>query len=234
MAGEARRELKQTKLRNIPLICEMLFTVTLVCWLCGCSVYSACIESAISSTHSCAGMRVTAASGRRAFIPAVSTRPLALVPIVPLMPHSRRDLGLFDEREEYQPETLNRFEHWWATPVQFVLLLFGFANAGVPFAQIGAGTYYVLAALLLGRPIGILMFSGIARLAGCHLPPGLRSSDLLVVGLVAAIGFIVSLSLLRPRSRGGRVGRDEEGSASELVAAPVAVAVSRLLCVRAN
>jgi hypothetical protein len=31
---------------------------------------------------------------------------------------SRRDLGVFDEREEYQPDTLNRFEHWWATPVQ--------------------------------------------------------------------------------------------------------------------
>jgi Na+/H+ antiporter 1 len=50
---------------------------------------------------------------------------LALVPIVPFMPHSPADLGLFDPREEYRPDTLNRFEHWWATPVQFVLLLFG-------------------------------------------------------------------------------------------------------------
>ena len=118
---------------------------------------------------------------------------LALVPIVPFMPHSRRDLGVFDEREEYQPDTLNRFEHWWATPVQVVLLLFGFANAGVPFTQIGAGTYYVLAGLLIGEPIGILTFSGMARLAGGHLPPGLRQSDLFVVGIVAAIGFTVSL-----------------------------------------
>jgi PadR family transcriptional regulator len=43
--------------------------------------------------------------------------------------------------------------------------VFGFANAGVPFAQIGPGTYYVLAALLLGKPTGILLFSGGARLA---------------------------------------------------------------------
>ena len=90
---------------------------------------------------------------------------LALVPIVPFMPHSARDLGLFDRREEYRPDTLNRFEHWWATPVQFVLLLFGFANAGVSFEQIGAGTYYVLAGLLLGKPIGILLFSRLARAA---------------------------------------------------------------------
>lgn len=65
---------------------------------------------------------------------------LALVPIVSFMPHSTMDLGLFAPREEYRSDTLNRFEHWWATPVQVVLLLFGFANAGVPFEQIGPGT----------------------------------------------------------------------------------------------
>src|SRR5687768_6585871 len=32
---------------------------------------------------------------------------LALVPIVPFMPHSRRDLGVFDPRESSQPDTLN-------------------------------------------------------------------------------------------------------------------------------
>ena len=74
-----------------------------------------------------------------------------MVPIVPFMPQSPRDLGLFAPREELQPDTLNRFEHWWAAPVQFILLLFAFANAGVPLAQMGPGTYYVLAALLLGR-----------------------------------------------------------------------------------
>src|SRR5688572_28112893 len=76
---------------------------------------------------------------------------LALVPIVPLMPHSPRDMGIFDPREQKQSDTLNRFEHWWATPVQFVLLFFGFSNAGVPLAEIGPGTYYVLAALLAGK-----------------------------------------------------------------------------------
>jgi hypothetical protein len=88
---------------------------------------------------------------------------LALVPIVPFMPHGPADLGLFDPREAARPDTLNRVEHWWATPVQFVLLLFGFANAGVPFEQIGPGTYYVLAGLLLGKPVGILLFANVAR-----------------------------------------------------------------------
>src|SRR5688500_7740291 len=106
---------------------------------------------------------------------------LALLPILPFMPHSAADLGLFDLREATRADTLNRFEHWWATPVQFVLLVFGFANAGVPFEQIGPGTYYVLAGLLLGKPLGILMFTSAARLAGASLPSGLRLGDLLVV-----------------------------------------------------
>jgi NhaA family Na+:H+ antiporter len=160
---------------------------------------------------------------------------LALVPIVPFMPHSRRDLGVFDEREEYQPDTLNRFEHWWATPVQVVLLLFGFANAGVSFAQIGAGTHYVVAGLLLGKPVGILAFTGIARLAGGHLPPGLRVSDLLVVGLVAAIGFTVSLFFATAAFPAGTaLAETKMGALLSFVAAPIAVVVSRMLRVRAN
>jgi NhaA family Na+:H+ antiporter len=160
---------------------------------------------------------------------------LALVPIIPFMPHSRRDLGVFDEREEYQPDTLNRFEHWWATPVQVVLLLFGFANAGVPFAQIGAGTYYVLAGLLLGKPVGILAFSGIARIAGGQLPPGLRMNDLLVVGLVAAIGFTVSLFFATAAfPPGTALAETKMGALLSFVAGPIAVVVSRLLRVRAN
>jgi NhaA family Na+:H+ antiporter len=161
---------------------------------------------------------------------------LALVPIVPLMPHSRQDLGVFDEREQDQPDTLNRFEHWWATPVQFVLLLFGFANAGVPFSQIGAGTYYVLAGLLVGKPIGILAFSGVARLAGGHLPPGLRVGDLLVVGFVAAIGFTVSLFFATAAfpAGGAVLAETKMGALFSFVAAPIAVAVSRLLRVRAR
>ena len=153
---------------------------------------------------------------------------LALVPIVPLMPHSPRDLGLFDPREAYRPDTLNRFEHWWATPVQFVLLLFGFANAGVPFAQIGAGTYYVLAGLLLGKPIGIVLFSSAARFAGGSLPPGLYRSDLLVVGVVASIGFTVSLFFATAAfPAGASLAETKMGALLSFLAAPLALVVAQ-------
>jgi Na+:H+ antiporter, NhaA family len=120
---------------------------------------------------------------------------LAMVPIVPFMPHAPDDMGLFEPREALRANTLDQFEHWWAKPVQVVLLLFGFANAGVPVAQIGPGTYYVLTALLLGKPIGILLFVGGARMIGARLPTGLHARDILVVGIAAATGFTVSLFL---------------------------------------
>ena len=159
---------------------------------------------------------------------------LALVPIVPFMPHSPRDLGLFDPREELLPDTLNRFEHWWATPVQFVLLFFGFANAGVPFEQIGAGTYYVVAALLLGKPLGILTFSGAARLAGARLPSALRVTDLLVVGVAASIGFTVSLFFATAAfPEGSLLAETKMGALLSFAAAPLALLVARVLRVGA-
>ena len=154
---------------------------------------------------------------------------LALVPIVPFMPHSAADLGLFDAREERRHDTLSRFEHWWAVPVQFVLFLFGFANAGVPFANIGPGTYYVLAGLLLGKPIGILLFTAAARILGARLPPGLRVADLLVVGVVASIGFTVSLFFATAAFPGGRaLAETKIGALLSFAAAPIALVVARL------
>jgi NhaA family Na+:H+ antiporter len=158
---------------------------------------------------------------------------LALVPIVPFMPHSATDLGLFDPREEHRRETLDRFEHWWARPVQFILLLFGFANAGVPFAQIGPGTYYVLAALLVGKPMGVLLFANAARLMGASLPPGLRRGDLVIVGVAASIGFTVSLFFATAAfPAGDALAETKMGALLSFVAAPLALIAARLMGVR--
>jgi NhaA family Na+:H+ antiporter len=153
---------------------------------------------------------------------------LALVPIVPFMPHGAHDLGMFDPREKGHAGTLNRFEHWWGTPVQFVLLFFGLANAGVAFGQIGPGTYYVVAALLLGKPLGILAFSTGARLFGAPLPSGLRLGDLVVVGIAASIGFTVSLFFATASfSEGSALSQTKMGALLSFLAAPLALAISR-------
>ena len=154
---------------------------------------------------------------------------LALVPIVPLMPHSTHDLGLFNPEEARQPDTLSRFEHWWTVPVQLVLLLFGFANAGVPFERIGPGTYYVLAALLLGKPLGILLFSAASRFAGAQLPANLRVGDIMLVGIVASIGFTVSLFFATAAFPDGTaLAETKMGALLSFFAAPLALAVHRM------
>ncbi len=156
---------------------------------------------------------------------------LALVPIVPLMPHEARDLGVFDAHEARQLDALNRFQQWWATPVQFVLLLFGFTNAGVAFSQIGSGTYYVLAALILGKPIGILLFSSGAQLVGARLPAGLRLRELTVVGVAASIGFTVSLFFSTAAFPEGSAALAETkmGALLSFAGAPLALLAARML-----
>jgi NhaA family Na+:H+ antiporter len=154
---------------------------------------------------------------------------LALVPIVPLMPHSGHDVGLFDVREQSQPDTLSRFEHAWAVPVQFVLLLFGFANAGVPFERVGPGTSYVLVSLLVGKPFGILVFAGLAHFAGSTLPAKLRVGDLMLVGIVASIGFTVSLFFATAAfPEGAALAETKMGALLSLVAGAFAFGAARL------
>lgn len=119
---------------------------------------------------------------------------LGLLPIVPAIPHADRAFGIFSEAESYLHDLLNVMEHALKHPVEVVLFLFGLLNAGVEFSSIGDATWLVLAGLIIGKPVGILLFGWFA--AGplkLGMPQGMRIIDLIVVGLVAAIGFTVSL-----------------------------------------
>ncbi|MEM6388522.1 MAG: Na+/H+ antiporter NhaA [Pseudomonadota bacterium] len=119
---------------------------------------------------------------------------LGLLPIVPTLPHADRAFGIFSEAEQYLSDLLNQAEHLLKHPVEIVLFFFGLLNAGVEFSSIGAATWLVLAGLLIGKPLGILAFGWVAAYPmRLGLPQGMRTSDLFLVGCVAAIGFTVSL-----------------------------------------
>jgi len=117
---------------------------------------------------------------------------LALVPIVPFLPHATRDPGLFVEAPGMH-DPLNEFEHWWKLPVQVILFFFGLVNAGVAVTSVGPGTWIVLAAILVGKPIGIVLFTALSVAAGLHRPAGVTWRDMIVVGIIAGIGFTVAL-----------------------------------------
>lgn len=119
---------------------------------------------------------------------------LGLLPIVPTLPHADRAFGIFSEAEQYLTDLLNHCEHLLKHPVEIVLFLFGLLNAGVEFSAIAAPTWLVLLGLIVGKPIGILLFGWIAaKPLKLGLPKGMRIVDLFVIGCVAAIGFTVSL-----------------------------------------
>ena len=117
---------------------------------------------------------------------------LALVPIIPFLPHARRDLGLLVEAP-HAHDPLNAFEHWWKRPVDVILFFFGLVNAGVPISATGEGTWVVLAAILLGKPIGIVLSTALCVARGLHKPAGVTWRDIVVVGIIASIGFTVAL-----------------------------------------
>ena len=119
---------------------------------------------------------------------------LGLLPIVPTIPHADRAFGIFSEAEQYLTDLLNHCEHILKHPVEVILFFFGLLNAGVEFSAIAEPTWLVLAGLIIGKPIGVLLFGWFA--AGpmkLGLPAGMRTIDLFVIGCVAAIGFTVSL-----------------------------------------
>ena len=117
---------------------------------------------------------------------------LALVPIIPFLPHAARDAGLLVELKDGH-DTLNEFEHHWKLPVQIILFFFGLVNAGVAVTSVGPGTWIVLAAIVCGKPLGILAAAALSVRAGLHRPSGVAWADMVVVGFVAGIGFTVAL-----------------------------------------
>jgi Na+:H+ antiporter, NhaA family len=82
-----------------------------------------------------------------------------------------------------------------------VMPLFALANAGVAMQGVnlsGDGALQVLlgvaVALVVGKPIGVFLASWLAvRMGWCSLPQGLAWRDVALVGLLAGIGFTMSI-----------------------------------------
>lgn len=119
---------------------------------------------------------------------------LGLVPIIPCMPHAHTDLGIFARKELGRHDTLNEFEHWWKNPVELILGLFGLVNAGVAFSNVGTGTWLVLVGLIVGKPLGITLFTWIGeKFFKLQIPGNMSYRHVVTLGMVAGIGFTVAL-----------------------------------------
>ncbi len=96
---------------------------------------------------------------------------------------------------------INRFEHTinpWVT--YSIMPIFALANAGVVFEGTGGLSslsnisYGIFFGLLFGKPIGIFIASYMAcRFKIAELPEGIRWGQLFSVGIIAGIGFTMSI-----------------------------------------
>ena len=155
---------------------------------------------------------------------------LALVPIVPFMPHDRFDLKRFGSRPAIRLATMQQFEEWWRVPVQAILLAFGLVNAGVPFTSVGPVTAAVAIALVLGKPIGVTAATVVGELLGLRRAAGLNYPALIVMGVTAGIGFTVALFFTTAAFPPGTVLDEAKmGALLSFLAAPAAILLGRAL-----
>jgi Na+:H+ antiporter, NhaA family len=155
---------------------------------------------------------------------------LALVPVVPFMPHAARDRGLFVEAPPGARDTLSQFEHAWKIPVQVALFLFGLVNAGVLLGMHGSGTWVVTASILVGKPLGIVAAVAVAIAAGLTLPHRFGWCDLAVVGCAASIGFTVALFFATAAFPDGPLlDQTKLGALLSVAGGPLTVAIAMLL-----
>ena len=137
---------------------------------------------------------------------------LALVPIVPFLPHFGHSAGLFEEEalivdirnpsgedsfHDHMPvfglSVLDQFEHQLKLFVDVGLFFFAFANSGVALSSIGYVTGMVLVSLIIGKAVGVTLFSWAASLVGFPLPNGMRIRHLFISGIIAGLGLTVAL-----------------------------------------
>lgn len=118
---------------------------------------------------------------------------LALVFIVPFLPHPPREQKHLFEEDPRDLSPLASFEHEWKVVVDFGLFMFGLANAGVEFSGMGVATWLVLASLAIGKTGGIFIMGMVGKWLGYPLPSHVGKKELLLVGLIGGLGLTVAL-----------------------------------------
>jgi len=160
---------------------------------------------------------------------------LALVPIIPFLPHPKVAIKRFGARPAYRANSMDDFEHWWHVPVQIILLGFGLVNAGVLVSSVGMLTWVIMVSLIVGKPVGIVATTWLAERLGFSRAPGLNYRALVVLGSTAGIGFTVALFFTtaafdgRPASV---LDQAKMGALLSFLAAPIALIAGRLLKAR--
>lgn len=108
----------------------------------------------------------------------------------------------FAKTSKYKTGLLREMEHDLHPWVAYLILpLFAFANAGVSFDGVGINSLLaspapmgVMAGLMVGKPVGVILFTVIGILAGwCALPKNSNWGSFVGVAFLTGVGFTMSL-----------------------------------------
>lgn len=156
---------------------------------------------------------------------------IALLPIVPALRRSPRAIESFG-RDQRSHRLAYHFESQFEYPVQLVALLFGFVNEGVLLRGYDTGTWAMLVASLLGRPLGMVAGVAIALALGQSQPTQLRWRDLVVVAMCASPGIAFAMFLSTAvYPDGPPLIQTKIAALLSGVGIVVAIAAARALCV---
>jgi Na+/H+ antiporter NhaA len=108
--------------------------------------------------------------------------------------------------------------------------LFGLVNAGVLWRGVDTGTWAVLVASLVGRPVGILATAATAGISGLVPEGSIQWSDLVVIAFISSVGGVFALFLSTTVFPDGPLLTQVKlGAMATVVGAPLAWTVARTL-----
>lgn len=156
---------------------------------------------------------------------------LGFLPVIPAIPHADRAFGLFAEAEEFLHDPLNRLAHMLVRPLAAVLFLFGFTHGGLDLGAFAPTTLTILAALWIGKPLGLFLGALLAaQLFRLPMPAGIRIRDLLMIALLSGMAFTAPLLALDTALPGGAMAEAARlGLALSLLVWPLTLGLARFL-----
>jgi Na+:H+ antiporter, NhaA family len=156
---------------------------------------------------------------------------LGLLPILPAIAHADRSFGLFAEAEGLLHDPLNRLAHVLIWPVTLAMCAFGLTFGAVDLAAFGLPTIVMLAALWVGKPIGLFLTALLLQRLGTSGPlMSLTRRDLICITPLIALAFTgPALGLPWTLPQGIIAEAARLGLALSLLAGPLCLILSRHL-----
>ncbi len=107
----------------------------------------------------------------------------------------------FSVKDDDQESPSHKLEHFLHKPVAFIILpIFALANTGITIEAgwmnelMSANSLGIMLGLMLGKPLGVVLFCFFAVIAGvCSLPEDLKWLHIVGAGILGGIGFTMSI-----------------------------------------